>query len=312
MIKLNDCTLDYTMNNFEPRKRATAPLTDRYAETSNGLAHLFGEREYNREATDTLKYYKSMDLKHLDRIRCPAYCVDPGGVGEKGCVIEVTATWPIDVAARWARSTKLPDGSQPREDRILIMNTFNTGSNEFGGNYLSGERGLQEEFCYRTSFPLTFPEEDVEIDDDTGVAYSAHVVIVRESFENGHAWLDLSQPNLLDSVSIASISVNPKPMLTQTTPVRFANVSDHEAMKQRWRNVLRLAGARVHVRLVLGLLGCERQSSAPVEEIIDCFKEVLQEREFRGGWFEKITFAVPNSKGILDKAGKALHSKVYG
>ena len=258
-------------------------------------------------------YYRSVDLKKLDPIRCPGFCVDPDGVGEKGCAIEVTAAWPLDVAVRWIRSTKLPDGSLSREDRVLVLNTYDAGANdELGGGFLSGQKGSQEELCYRTSFSLTFPEDDLEIDDDNGVAYSAHVVILQESFDNGHAWCDLSQPNLLDNVSIASVSANPKPVLTHTTPVGFANASDHQSMKQRWRNILRLAGARVHVRLVLGLPGCEHQNPAPVEEIVNCFKEVLREREFRGGWFEKITFAVPNRKSNLAKAKEGLHGKVYG
>lgn len=48
-----------------------------------------------------------------------------------------------------------------------------------------------------------------------------------------------------------------------------------------------------------------------MKEIINCFKEVLQKSEFKSGWFEKTTFAIPNKKGNLDKAKKTLDSKVY-
>ena len=70
-------------------------------------------------------------------------------------------------------------------------------------------------------------------DDDEGVAYSSHEVIVRDSYDQGHAWDDLSQPNLLDVVSIASLSVLPKPVLPQDHwDVGFANLSDRSGMER--------------------------------------------------------------------------------
>lgn len=310
--RANDYSLDYTLSNFEAGKKASTPLTERYSETSQGLTHLISERNYHREAADTLHYYTSDDLKALDSRKCPGYCIDPAGVGEPGCVIEVTSDDPLNVAKRLIRMRKLPDGSLDEYDRVLVLNMYHVGE-DLGRYYLSGGQGSQEELCYRTSFSLTLPEDDLQTDDDTGVAYSSHVVIVRDSHGNGHAWYDLSQPNLLDAVSIASLSALPKPVLSHgRSETDFANISDREDMMKRWRNLLRLAGARMHVRLVLGLPGCEHQKPAPIEAVASCFMQVLREQEFRGGWFEKIIFAVPHRASNNNKANKSLHGKVFG
>ncbi len=288
------------MDHLEAGKRATTPLSERYIETSEGLTH---ERDYNNEVVDTLRYYKSADLEKLNSELCPEFTIDPDGVGERGAMIEVSSENALDVARRWIRETKLPDGSHLWNDRVLVLNTYHVGE-DLGGLYFSGRKGSQEEFCYRTSFPLTFPDDGLEMGDVTGVAYSANVVIVRESYDNGHAWCDLSQLKLLDTISIASLSANPNPTLTKTSPVRFANNLDHEQMKIRWRNLLRLAAHRFHTRLVLSLPSCEHQHRAPVEEIAECINEVLEEKEFRGGWFWRITFALPDRMSNLEKAEK--------
>lgn len=178
-------------------------------------------------------------------------------VGEKGCVIEVTAAWPLNVAVRWIRSTKLSDGNLSREDRAFVLNTYYANNNdEFEGIYLSRDKGSKEELCYRTSFSLTFLENELEIDNDTCIVYSAHVVIVRDNFDDGQAWLDLSQSHLVDNVSIISISVNPKPVLTHTTLIRYqyirssgyrATMEEYPPINRRSRaytTCLELAGLR--------------------------------------------------------------------
>lgn len=55
-------------------------------------------------------------------------------------------------------------------------------------------KGSQEDTCYRTSFSLTLPAEDMDFKD--GVAHSANVVVVRESLGKGHAWCDLGNPDM--------------------------------------------------------------------------------------------------------------------
>ena len=317
----NNCALDFTLDHREAEKRATTPLGERYIETSEGLTHLLSERDHNNErphilrifqheVVDTLRYYKSTDLKKLSSKLCPGFRIDPDGVGERGAMIEVSSENALDVATKWIRDTKLPDGSHLFNDRVLVLNTYHLGE-DLGGLCLSGEKGSQEELCYRTSFTLTFPDDGLETGDATGVAYSAIVVIVRGNSDNGHAWCDLSQPKFLDNISIASLGANPSPALTKTTPVRFANSLDHKQMKIRWRNLLRLAANCFHTRLVLSLPGCEHQYGAPVEKIAEWINEVLEEKEFRGCWFWRITFALPERNSNLEKTRKTLHDRTF-
>ncbi|KAJ5133647.1 hypothetical protein N7526_005012 [Penicillium atrosanguineum] len=61
-------------------------------------------------------------------------------------------------------------------------------------------------------------------------------------------------------------------------------------MKDKMRVVLRCAADNHHRKLVLGALGCG-VFAHPAQEVTDCWKVVLQEKEFRG-WFEYIVFAV--------------------
>lgn len=132
-----------------------------------------------------------------------------------------------------------------------------------GGDHGSGEEGQQEELWYRTSLQPTYPDKPDESNLGLhGVAYSAHVVIVRESFEKGHAWCDLSRPGHLQVVSVASVPHNTKPKLTATKPTRFTDKKDHEDCEQRWRDLLRLAGYLHHTRRVLGMPDYEHQDQA--------------------------------------------------
>lgn len=154
---------------------------------------------------------------------------------------------------------------------------------DLGGSYLFGTRGSQEELYYRTSFIFTVPNvlEEFEFEDD-GVAHSDCVVIVPKSFGDRHAWCDLGHSDALHVAPGVSLSANGDPVLTNTTPTHFANTSEREIMKKRWRDLLRLPGQFGHIRLVLGMLGCEHQHNSPLEKIAKCFKEVMEERQFKG------------------------------
>ena len=84
---------------------------------------------------------------------------------------------------------KLSDGSLFREDRVRFLNIYDARANfDLGGNFLSGQKGSEVKLCYRTSFSLTFPEDELEADNDTSVAYSTRLVIERDNHNNGHAW----------------------------------------------------------------------------------------------------------------------------
>ncbi|TPX16581.1 uncharacterized protein E0L32_003875 [Thyridium curvatum] len=71
----------------------------------------------------------------------------------------------------------------------------------------------------------------------------------------------------------------------------FERVSDRESTKARMRMTLRMAARRGHRLLVLGALGCGAFKN-PVEDVAECWLEVLREPEFRGGWWREVWFAV--------------------
>lgn len=72
--------------------------------------------------------------------------------------------------------------------------------------------------------------------------------------------------------------------------------ADREAMKGRMRVVLRVAAVNGHRRLVLGALGCGAFRN-PRGEVVRCWREVLGEGEFAGGWWERVVFAVMDGGG---------------
>jgi uncharacterized protein (TIGR02452 family) len=77
---------------------------------------------------------------------------------------------------------------------------------------------------------------------------------------------------------------------------RYKNPEDRDIMKEKMRVILRTAAVNGHRRLVLGALGCGAFLN-PKEEVADCWGEVFGEREFGGGWWESIIFAVLNNMG---------------
>ncbi|KAL2148634.1 hypothetical protein VTH82DRAFT_2188 [Thermothelomyces myriococcoides] len=74
-------------------------------------------------------------------------------------------------------------------------------------------------------------------------------------------------------------------------PMVFADPPARDLTKDKMRLCLRMAGARGHAMLVLGALGCGAFKNPP-GEVAKCWKEVLGEAEFIGGWFKEIWFAV--------------------
>lgn len=95
---------------------------------------------------------------------------------------------------------------------------------KLGEEYLSDSHfGLAEKHCYRTSFIYIFSDEP-ELE-RYGVAYSARVVVVRESHDKGHAWFHLSKASGLGVVSVASVPFNSDPVLTVTASTCFTDVS---------------------------------------------------------------------------------------
>ena len=302
--------LESSVDEFAAGTKPDTSLFSRCNETLRGLSYLLDTQDYDETICDKLRYYHPSEVLKLDPRRCIGFHVDPEGYGRTGCSIAVTSEDALDVAKRWHAACINCDGLPDRTDRVLVLNMSHPGKG-LGNRWMIGGQGSEEELCYRTSFALTFPKDEEGLE-APGVGYSRQVVVIREGRANGHAWCDMSQPDHLFVVSIVSVFCNPRPELTQTTPVRFANASDRSEMQETWRNVLRIAGKNSHYRLVLGMPGIEHQDPAPVEEIADCLDEVMKETEFEGGWFERVTIAVPERQTDFEKVAHRLHRKIYG
>ena len=76
----------------------------------------------------------------------------------------------------------------------------------------------------------------------------------------------------------------------------FERDADREMTKDKMRLSLRIAAIHKHRELILGALGCGAFGN-PVEDVVDCWLEVLTENEFAGGWWKAIWFAVYDRQG---------------
>lgn len=77
---------------------------------------------------------------------------------------------------------------------------------------------------------------------------------------------------------------------------------DRLLTKQKMRTFLRIAALNAHRTIVLGALGCGAFRN-PNTEVVACWREVLGEGEFAGGWWTEVVFAVMDGDGGGGKEG---------
>lgn len=169
-----------------------------------------------------------------------------------------------------------------------------------GGGWLRGALAQEESLCYRSSLSFTLKKRFYPIPEAGGI-YSPSVVVMRENLAQGHKLLDLATPTSLPIVSVVNVAAIRDPALTPDGE-RYAHARDREEMKARMRVVLRIAGRKGHRTLVLGALGCGAFGN-PRGEVVGCWREVLGEAEFAGGWWEGVVFAVMEEGGKEDGEG---------
>ncbi|KAI0106951.1 hypothetical protein GGR51DRAFT_559634 [Nemania sp. FL0031] len=93
----------------------------------------------------------------------------------------------------------------------------------------------------------------------------------------------------------------------------FKYPADRQLTKTKMRLALRIAAREKHELLVLGALGCGAFRNPP-EEVAQCWSGVLDEVEFRGGWWREIWFAVLDTRneGNFKPFDQALGGKDFG
>lgn len=172
-----------------------------------------------------------------------------------------------------------------------------------GGGWLKGALAQEEAICYRSSLSFTLKRRYYPIPDFGGI-YSPSVLVIRESLASGHKLLDLLNPAALPVVSVVSVAAvrDPQVIGGQGEEGRYKYAKVRLVMKEKMRVVLRIAAGMRHRSLVLGALGCGAFGN-PRGEVVLCWKEVLTEREFSGGWWEQVVFAVLDEGGQKDGDG---------
>ena len=172
---------------------------------------------------------------------------------------------------------------------VLVLNMANAYHG--GGGWLMGALAQEEALCYRSTLSVTLKRKFYPLPDE-GAVYSPKVAVLRDALSDGHLLQDLSQPSALPLVSVVSVAAQRDPKTDVRVDGRevYRYQEDRDAMKEKMRAVLRVAGRMGHGRLVLGALGRGALRN-PREEVCLMWKEVLGETEFRG-WWEDVAFAV--------------------
>jgi uncharacterized protein (TIGR02452 family) len=216
----------------------------------------------------------SKNLRPLDSGECP---------GLPSADIQVVNADTLDAALDLQKNI---GGSKS----VCVLNMANAQS--AGGGWKHGALAQEEALCYRTSLALTLKYKYYPLPEDGGI-YSPRVLIIRESMQNGHALMDLTMPSKLPYISVVSVAAvcQPKLRADQNGQEQYASAADVALMETKMRVVLRIAAANGHRQIVLGAFGCGAFGN-PGEEVAKMWKRVLQEREFSGGWWKDVVFAV--------------------
>lgn len=263
------------------RKRAfdglvtRATLAETARETKTVLASLL--KTIPHSAPDGY-LYTSPEPPRLLQKYCPGYLP---------VEVKVLDADTLDTAINVANCTQYVTVRDKRPVCVLNMANAHTA----GGGWLNGALAQEEALCYRSSLSFTLKLRYYPLSDDQAI-YSPTVVVVRDNLNKGHKLLDLTEPNELPIVSAISVAAICRPPLDDSEhQPKYRDPRDRELMKDKMRITLRIAAYNGHRRLVLGALGCGAFLN-PRQEVADCWAEVLNENEFKGGWWESLIFAV--------------------
>ena len=243
-------------------------LSEVAAETSSLLPGLLATRP---DAPPEGYLCEGKWVEKLDPSRCPSF---------PPTKIRVINADSIDAALDLRPSSKPP----------CILNMANAYF--AGGGWLHGALAQEECLCYRTSLSFTLKHRFYPIPDKACI-YSPTVLIIRESMKDNNKLLDFRDPRKLNVVSIVSVAAVCRPVVTSSSngTSTYVNLQDERLMKDKIRITLRTAIRNKHRQIVLGALGCGAFGN-PREEVAGMFATILEEREFSGGWWEDVVFAV--------------------
>lgn len=323
-----------------PDRRRNLALKEIADETKAELPNVLSQLP-NFDAMDS-SVFGLKDLATLDTKDCPGF-VPSGGeakAGEKGTRIKVLDLDTFDAAINLApnyvaqthldileASTSSVDERYNDNDEIMKdapqtsevnSTTYGTTSapnrgpkpvavlnlaseRSAGGGWQKGALAQEEALCYRSSLYLSLHKSYYPLPSLSAI-YSPSVLIIRDAMSRGHSLLTLTkQPANLPVTSVISVAALRYPALA-VDGESYKNEGQRAETKRKIRLTLRVAALGGHTKLVLGALGCGVFGNPP-REVANCFLEVFREKEFQGGWWEEVVFAVmDNAKG--DERGK--------
>ncbi|KAF1920491.1 hypothetical protein BDU57DRAFT_508835 [Ampelomyces quisqualis] len=268
------------------------------------------------------------DLAALDVKDCPGFDLPDSDaeVGKRGTRIRVFDMDTFDAAINVAPNYKASDHQElfqsrpssadsqsqeedyiisdrsPRSSIIMPVAVLNLASERSaGGGFHKGALAQEEALCYRSSLYLSLHKSYYPLPSLSAI-YSPSILVIRDAMSRGHSLLTSTQrPADLPVTSVISVAALRRPTLTDDGK-NYRKEGQRAEMKRKIRLTLRVAAMKGHTKLVLGALGCGVFGNPP-GEVANCFLEVLREKEFQGGWWEDVVFAIlDNVKG--DQGGK--------
>ncbi|KAI0394553.1 hypothetical protein F5Y17DRAFT_427156 [Xylariaceae sp. FL0594] len=261
----------------------------------------------------------------LSQPDCPGFKLT-SSPPSRGTFVKVMNEDTLDAAIAMARALP-PSPSQAsnlpsqRNGRVAVLNL--ASDKNPGGGWMNGALAQEEALCYRSSLAQSLHKSYYPWSPLTAV-YTPDVVVVRSSIGSGHKHLTPDVPVAeLPVVSVISVAAIRRPAVcvepgngdahAGNSQALFKHAADRLLTKEKMRLVLRIAAREKHELLVLGALGCGAFRNPP-EDVAQCWSEVLDEEEFRGGWWREIWFAVLDGRneGNFDVFDRVLSGKEVG
>ncbi|KAL9624921.1 MAG: hypothetical protein Q9160_000968 [Pyrenula sp. 1 TL-2023] len=173
---------------------------------------------------------------------------------------------------------------------VCVLNMANATS--AGGGWVNGALAQEEAICYRSSLAFTLKLRHYPLPECGGI-YSPTVLVIRDNLKKGHKLLDLTQPHKLPVISVVSVAAlqDPETVKDSQGISRYRRSGERGLMEEKMRMILRMAAYNGHRKLVLGAFGCGAFNN-PRHDVASSWVKVLTEKEFDGGWWEEICFAV--------------------
>ncbi|KAL8966797.1 MAG: hypothetical protein Q9183_003205, partial [Haloplaca sp. 2 TL-2023] len=235
--------------------------------------------------------------------------IRPGSIAKRKLRIAVIDGDPLDVALDWHDANKR-SGSQstPKSEHEAIPVVNMANEKRAGGDWESGLMAPEECLCRRTnlvqalksSYSTGAAFSHYPIPDYGGI-YSPHVVVFRSGPNNGYTpWARFKN---LPIISIAPIR---RPKLDESgTDYSFDQEKD--MMKDKMRNVLRIAANHHHFDLCMGAFGVGPGFRNPAAQIASMWRDLLfDEAEFHGV-FSNVVFAIEDNHENTPPGGLTDH-----